>query len=128
MFWIPALQEGRQNRLLCTLLSTVCSDLQTTDLSTFKDLVTQKFDARTEHDKNNNHQPKVAAELVARAKLRQGWDVLDLACGTGLVTYLAAADVGPNGSVEAMDLSPFIQTAFYDETEWHEELFAGSYW
>jgi 2-polyprenyl-3-methyl-5-hydroxy-6-metoxy-1,4-benzoquinol methylase len=128
VFWIPALQEGRQNRLLCTLLSTVCSDLQTTDLSTFKDLVTQKFDARTEHDKNNNHQPKVAAELVARAKLRQGWDVLDLACGTGLVTYLAAADVGPNGSVEAMDLSPFIQTAFYDETEWHEELFAGSYW
>lgn len=106
----------------------MCSDLQTTDLSTFKDLVTQKFDARTEHDKNNNHQPKVAAELVARAKLRQGWDVLDLACGTGLVTYLAAADVGPNGSVEAMDLSPFIQTAFYDETEWHEELFAGSYW
>ena len=128
MFWIPALQEGRQNRLLCTLLSTVCSDLQTTDLSTFKDLVTQKFDARTEYDKNNNHQPKVAAELVARAKLRQGWDVLDLACGTGLVTYLAAADVGPNGSVKAMDLSPFIQTAFYDETEWHEELFAGSYW
>ena len=92
--------------MLCTLLSTLCPDLQTTGLSTYKELVTQKFNARTEYDKNNNHHPKVAAELVARAKLQQGWDVLDLACGTGLVTYLAAADVGPNGSVEAMDLSP----------------------
>lgn len=74
--------------------------------STYKELVQQKFDARTEYDKNNNHHPKVAAELVARANLQQGWSVLDVACGTGLVTYLAAAEVGPTGSVQGVDLSP----------------------
>ena len=93
-------------QLLDKPLSTMCSDLQTADLSTYKDLVTQKFDARTEYDKDNDRHPEVAAKLVARAKLQRGWNVLDLACGTGLVTYLAAANVGPNGSIKAMDLSP----------------------
>lgn len=32
--------------------------------------------------------------------------MLDLACGTGLVTYLAATQVGSSGFVTGMDLSP----------------------
>ena len=71
----------------------------------FKGLVKAKFDARTEYDKDNDRHPKLAAELVVRSRLQQGWKVLDIACGTGLVTYLAAEAVGPGGSVTGIDLS-----------------------
>lgn len=74
--------------------------------SSFKLLIKQKFDARTDYDRDNDRHPTLAAQLVKRAHLRPGWKVLDLACGTGLVTYLAAADVGPGGFVTGMDLSP----------------------
>lgn len=76
------------------------------DSSTFKQLVKDKFDARTEYDKDNKRHPKLAAELVERAELKKGWTVLDLACGTGLVTFLSAAKVGASGSVVGIDISP----------------------
>jgi ubiquinone/menaquinone biosynthesis C-methylase UbiE len=46
--------------------------------------------------------------LLSRAGLVAGEDVLDVACGTGLVTLAAAAAVadGPRGRVTATDLSP----------------------
>lgn len=47
-----------------------------------------------------------ATELLARAALRSGDTVLDVACGTGLVARLAAARVGATGSVTGLDLSP----------------------
>ena len=40
------------------------------------------------------------------ADLRSGDDVVDVACGTGMVTLPAAAAVGPTGRVLATDLSP----------------------
>jgi ubiquinone/menaquinone biosynthesis C-methylase UbiE len=43
--------------------------------------------------------------LLALAALRSGERVLELACGTGLVTFPAAASVGPGGRVVATDLS-----------------------
>ncbi|DBB16987.1 TPA: hypothetical protein ACH3X3_014092 [Trebouxia sp. C0006] len=73
--------------------------------SDFKILIKQKFDARTSYDKDNERHPTLAAQLVKRSNLRLGWQVLDLACGSGLVTYLAAADVGSAGFVTGMDLS-----------------------
>lgn len=48
-----------------------------------------------------------AVDLVLdQADLRPGEHVIDVACGTGMVTLPAAASVGPNGRVLAVDLSP----------------------
>lgn len=45
------------------------------------------------------------ALLLEKAALRRGEWVLDVACGTGLVTFPAAEAVGPEGCVAATDLS-----------------------
>lgn len=43
--------------------------------------------------------------LLDLAALRPGERVLDIACGTGLVTFRAADEVGPGGTVVATDIS-----------------------
>jgi len=43
--------------------------------------------------------------MLAMAALRPGESVIELACGTGLVTFAAAAAVGPTGRVRATDIS-----------------------
>lgn len=47
----------------------------------------------------------VQAELLACAALAPGEQVLDVACGTGLVTFAAAQAVGPAGRVCGIDIS-----------------------
>lgn len=47
-----------------------------------------------------------ARDLVDRAAPRPGERVLDVACGTGIVARLAAAEVGPTGSVAGLDVNP----------------------
>jgi len=49
---------------------------------------------------------RVAAKLVDVAAPRRGGAVLDVGCGTGLVTELLAQRVGARGSVVGIDLSP----------------------
>jgi ubiquinone/menaquinone biosynthesis C-methylase UbiE len=48
----------------------------------------------------------VAADLLKAASLRPGERVLDAACGTGVVTKLAAALVHPGGAVSGLDPNP----------------------
>jgi ubiquinone/menaquinone biosynthesis C-methylase UbiE len=57
-------------------------------------------------------------ELLARAAPRAGASVLDVACGPGSVTRLAAAAVGPGGHVVGCDISaPMLAVARAFETE-----------
>lgn len=48
----------------------------------------------------------VADDLIAIADLQPGERVLDIACGTGVVTRLAAERVGAAGSVTGLDINP----------------------
>ena len=48
----------------------------------------------------------VADDLIATARLQPGERALDVACGTGVVTRLAAEHVGAAGSVTGLDIHP----------------------
>ena len=48
----------------------------------------------------------VARDLIDRAALRVGERVLDVACGTGIVTRLAAEQVGATGTTTGLDVNP----------------------
>jgi ubiquinone/menaquinone biosynthesis C-methylase UbiE len=52
------------------------------------------------------------SRLLSLAALLPGENVLDVACGTGLITFRAVAQVGPQGSVAGADISErMIQSA-----------------
>ena len=48
----------------------------------------------------------VSAHLLRTADLQPAERALDVACGAGLIARLAAARVGPAGSVTGIDLAP----------------------
>jgi ubiquinone/menaquinone biosynthesis C-methylase UbiE len=67
-----------------------------------------------------------ANALLDAAELRPGDRVLDVACGTGVVTRLAAERVGPDGAVAGLDLNPAMLAVARSvpssgaAIEWHE--------
>ena len=64
------------------------------------------YDERSEgyDTSNNSYHVRQAHEYIERAELKEGETVLDLACGTGLVTLLAKKQVG-RGRVVGVDIS-----------------------
>lgn len=68
----------------------------------------------------------LAADLIEAAALRPGERVLDVACGTGVVTRLAAERVGATGTVAGLDINPGMLAVARASTpanlsiEWHE--------
>ena len=68
----------------------------------------------------------VSSELLATAKLRLGERVVDVACGTGIITRAAAERVGSTGTVTGVDIAPdMLEVAKATPAggapiEWHE--------
>jgi ubiquinone/menaquinone biosynthesis C-methylase UbiE len=68
----------------------------------------------------------IAADLIEAARLRPGERVLDAACGTGVVTKLAAKQVSPGGTVAGLDGNPAMLAVARANTcsdtpiEWHQ--------
>lgn len=68
----------------------------------------------------------MANDLMAVANLQPGERVLDVACGTGVVTQLAARQVGTTGSVAGLDINPGMLAVAASATPsdlsigWHE--------
>jgi ubiquinone/menaquinone biosynthesis C-methylase UbiE len=67
-----------------------------------------------------------ATALLDAAELHPGDRVLDVACGTGVVTRLAAERVGPDGAVAGLDITPAMLAVARSvpssgaAIEWHE--------
>lgn len=64
-----------------------------------------------------------APRVVAAAKLRPGMRVLDVACGTGVLTLEAARAVSPSGAAVGIDLNPAMLSVARrkaPEIEWRE--------
>lgn len=68
----------------------------------------------------------LAEDLVRLAEIQRGEHVLDVACGTGIVSRLAARKTGPSGSITGLDINPGMLEVARSvvstdvPVEWHE--------
>ena len=94
-----------------------------------KQLTTRLFDLVANRYDNPSQRffALCADKLVALAKIKRGQKVLDVATGTGMVAIAAAQAVGPEGRVQAIDLSEHMitqahknmQRAGFNNTDFH---------
>lgn len=61
-----------------------------------------------------------ADELLRRVRIEPGDRILDVACGSGVVAFAAAALAGPTGSVVATDLAPEWGAVVNEQTPLHD--------
>lgn len=92
-----ASDEARQ-RVMAIMEGRLASEPQTSAAK-------RMYDARASTYDDSWH-PSFARDFVQQLPLFPGARVLDLACGTGLLTFLAAERVGPDGAVVGVDISP----------------------
>lgn len=76
----------------------------TTRVSLIKDTYNPRADVYDDGTQGNFHR-SLADDLIKAAHLQPGATVLDLACGTGLVTIPAKEAVGPHGTVIGIDVA-----------------------
>jgi protein-L-isoaspartate(D-aspartate) O-methyltransferase len=69
----------------------------------YKSQIAASFGSRADYD--DAYTVRRATRLVELAQLKNGYSVLDIATGTGLVAVAAARSVGPKGNVIAVDIS-----------------------
>jgi ubiquinone/menaquinone biosynthesis C-methylase UbiE len=70
----------------------------------YKQRIAASFDQRSHYD--DDYTRHRAIRLVRFAELAPGARVLDLATGTGIAAFAAAQDVGTDGAVLGVDISP----------------------
>jgi ubiquinone/menaquinone biosynthesis C-methylase UbiE len=73
-------------------------------METQADTARRMYDARA-HQYNDSWHPSFASYAVSYLDVQPGWHILDLASGTGLVSFAAAKAAGPTGSVTGVDVS-----------------------
>ncbi|KIY02157.1 uncharacterized protein Z520_02295 [Fonsecaea multimorphosa CBS 102226] len=69
------------------------------------DVVKSMYDERSEQYDENDVHVRQAQDYITWADLKEGENLLDLACGTGLVAIGAKSVVGPSGRVVGVDIS-----------------------
>ena len=73
-------------------------------MSDYKQSVIDLFNSRTSYDTEGEKQPREAKKLLASIEVKPKQSILDLACGTGLLT-IPAAQIATAGSVIGVDFS-----------------------
>lgn len=69
------------------------------------DKAVQFYDSRS-YNYDDSWHSDFTKRFASHVKIESGQDVLDLACGTGLLTFLECERVGPSGHVIGVDVTP----------------------
>ena len=65
-----------------------------------------KFYESKSHTYDSTWHPSFCTRFLSHLPIHPGQNILDLACGTGLLTFLLADAVGPSGHVTGIDITP----------------------